>query len=44
MDDIILIRNDREIINGEKKVFCYKFDMKDISLENFIMGMELKRD
>ena len=44
MDDMLLIRNDREIIQDLKTQLFSKFDMKDLGAANYILGMEIKRD
>jgi hypothetical protein len=36
--------NNKEIIQDVKTQFSSKFDMKDLSALNFILGMEIKRD
>jgi hypothetical protein len=44
VDDMLLIGNNKEIIHDVKAQFPSKFDMKDIDVANFILGMEIKRD
>jgi hypothetical protein len=44
VDDMLLIGNNKEIIQDVKTQFSSKFDMKDIGASNFILGMEIKRD
>jgi hypothetical protein len=44
VDDMLLIGNNKEIIQDVKTQLSSKFDMKDISASNFILGMEIKRD
>jgi hypothetical protein len=44
VDDMLLIGNDKEIIQDVKTQLSSKFDMKDIGAANFILGMEIKRD
>ena len=44
VDDMLLVRNDKEIIQDLKTHFSSKFDMKDIGDGNYILGMEIKRD
>jgi hypothetical protein len=44
VDDMLLIGNNKEIIQDVKNQLSYKFDMKDLSSSNFILGMEIKRD
>jgi uncharacterized protein (DUF2249 family) len=44
VDDMLLIGNEKEIIQDLKTHFSSKFDMKDLGAANFILGMEIKRD
>ena len=44
VDDMLLIGNDMVAIKEVNKKLSSKFDMKDRSATNFIMGMEIKRD
>ena len=44
VDDMLLIGNNKEIIQDVKTQISSKFDMKDLSASNFILGMEIKRD
>jgi hypothetical protein len=44
LDDMLLIRNNKEIIQDVKTQLSSKFDMKDLGVENFILSMEVKRD
>ena len=44
VDDMLLIVNYKEIIQDLKIQLFSKFDMKDIGAENYILGMEIKRD
>jgi hypothetical protein len=44
VDDMLLIGNNKEIIQDLKTQLSSKFDMKDLSASNFILGMEIKRD
>eukprot|EP00253_Pinus_taeda_P035204 PITA_35204 len=44
MDDMLLVGNDKEIIEDLKTQFSSKFDMKDLGAANYILGMEIKRD
>jgi hypothetical protein len=44
VDDMLLIRNNKEIIQDVKNQLSSKFDMKDLGASNFILGMEIKRD
>jgi len=42
VDDMLLIRNEKEIIQDLKTQLSSKFDMKDLSDANYILGMEIK--
>jgi hypothetical protein len=44
LDDILLIGNNKDIIQDVKTQLSSKFDMKDLSASNLILGMEIKRD
>jgi hypothetical protein len=44
VDDILLIGNNKEIIQDVKTQLSSKFDMKDINASNLILGIEIKRD
>ena len=44
VDDMLLIGNNKEIIQDLKTQFSSKFDMKDLGVANYILGMEIKRD
>jgi hypothetical protein len=44
VDDMLLIGNNKEIIKDVKTQLSSKFDMKDLGVANFILGMEIKRD
>jgi hypothetical protein len=44
VDDMLLIENNKEIIQDVKIHLSYKFDMKDLGDSKFILGMEIKRD
>ena len=45
VDGMLLIRNNKEIIQDVKTQLSSKFDMKDIGAANFILGiMEIKRN
>jgi hypothetical protein len=39
VDDILLIGNDKEIIQDVKNQLSYKFDMNDLGVANFILRM-----
>eukprot|EP00253_Pinus_taeda_P001709 PITA_01709 len=43
-DDMLLVGNDKEIIQDLKTQLSSKFDMKDLGAANYIFGMEIKRD
>jgi hypothetical protein len=42
--DMLLIGNNKEIIQDVKTQLSSKFDMKDLGASNFILGMEIKID
>jgi hypothetical protein len=44
VDDMLLIGNNKEIIQDVKTQLSSKFDMKDLGASNFILEMEIKRD
>eukprot|EP00253_Pinus_taeda_P035114 PITA_35114 len=44
VDDMLLVGNDKEIIQDLKTQLSSKFDMKDLGGANYILGMEIKRD
>jgi hypothetical protein len=44
VDDMLLIGNNKEIIQDVKTQLSSKFDMKYLGAANFILGMEIKRD
>eukprot|EP00253_Pinus_taeda_P024973 PITA_24973 len=44
VDDMLLVGNDKEIIQDLKTQLSSKFDMKDLGATNYILGMEIKRD
>ena len=44
VDDMLLVGNDKEIIQDLKIQLSSKFDMKDVGAANYILGMEIKRD
>ena len=44
VDDMLLIGNNKEIIQDVKTQLSSKFDMKDLGASNFILGMEIKRN
>jgi hypothetical protein len=42
VDDMLLIGNNKEIIQDVKTQLSSKFDMKDLGASNFILGFKLK--
>ena len=44
VDDMLLVGNDKKIIQDLKTQLSSKFDMKDLGAANYILGMEIKRD
>ena len=44
VDDMLSTGNDKEIIQFLKTELFSKFNMKDFSAANYILGMEIKRD
>jgi hypothetical protein len=44
VDDMLLMGNNKEIIQHVKTQLSSKFDMKDMDASNFILAMEIKRD
>jgi hypothetical protein len=44
VDDMLLIGNNMDAIKEVKKQLSSKFDMKDLGVSKFIMGMDIKRD
>ena len=44
VDDMLLVGNDKEIIQDLKTQLSSKFNMKDLGAANYILGMEMKRD
>ena len=44
VDDMLLVGNDKEIIQDLKTQLSSKFDMKDLGASSYILGMEIKRD
>ena len=41
VDDMLLIGNEKEIIQDLKTQLFSKFDMKDLGAANYILGMEI---
>jgi len=44
VDDMLLVGNDKEIIQDLKTQLSSRFDMKYPSATNYILGMEIRRD
>jgi hypothetical protein len=44
VDDMLLVGNNMDFIKEVKSQLSSKFDMKDLGVANFILGMEIKRD
>jgi hypothetical protein len=44
VDDMLLVGNNVDVIKEVKSQLSSKFDMKDLGVANFILGMEIKRD
>eukprot|EP00253_Pinus_taeda_P026593 PITA_26593 len=44
VDDMLLVGNDKEIIEYLKTELSSKFDTKDLGAANYILGMEIRRD
>jgi hypothetical protein len=44
VDDMVLIRSDKEIIQDVKTQLSSKFYMKDLGASTFILDMEIKRE
>jgi len=44
VDDMLLVGNDKEIIQDLKTQLSSKFDMKYLGAANYILSMEIKRD
>jgi hypothetical protein len=44
VDDMLLVGNNMDVIKEVKSQLSSKFDMKDLNVANFILGMEIKRD
>jgi hypothetical protein len=42
--DMLLVGNNMDVIKELKSQISSKFDMKDLSASNFILGMKIKRD
>jgi hypothetical protein len=44
VDDMLLVRNNMDVIKEVKSQLSSKFDMNDLGAANFILGMEIERD
>eukprot|EP00253_Pinus_taeda_P028341 PITA_28341 len=44
VDDMLLVGNNKEILEDLKTQLSSKFNMKDLGAENYILGMDIKRD
>jgi len=44
VDDMLLVGNDKDIIQDFKTQLSSKFDMKYLGAANYILGMGIKRD
>ena len=44
VDDMLLVGNDKKVIQDLKTQLSSKFDMKYLGVVNYILGMEIKRD
>ena len=44
VDAMLLVGNDKEIIQDLKTQLSSKFGMKDLGAANYIFGMQIKRD
>jgi hypothetical protein len=44
VDDKLLVGNNMDVIKEVKSQLSSKFDMKDLGVANFILGMDIKRD
>jgi tagatose-1,6-bisphosphate aldolase len=44
VDDMLLVGNNMDVIKEVKSQLSSKFDMNDLGVANFILGMEIKRD
>lgn len=44
VDDMLLVGNEKEIIQDLKTQLYSKLDMKDLGAANYILGMKIKRD
>jgi hypothetical protein len=44
VDDMLLVGNNMDVIKEVKSQLSSKFDMKDLGVANFILGMEIKKD
>ena len=44
LDHMLLVGNDKEIMQNLKTQLSSRFDMKDFGATNYILGKEIKRD
>jgi len=44
VDDMLMVGNEKEVIQDSKTQLSSRFDMKDLGAANSILGMEIKRD
>ena len=44
VNDMLLVENNMELVKEVKLKLSSKFNMKDLSVANFILEMEIKRD
>jgi hypothetical protein len=44
VEGMLLVGNDMNVIKEVESQLSSKFDMKDLDVANFILGMEIKRD
>jgi hypothetical protein len=44
VNDMLLIGNNKDIIQDAKNQLSSNFEIKDLGAANFILGMEIKRD
>ena len=44
VDDILITRNDKKLIDVTKKWLSSKFEMKDMGEANYVLGIKIFRD
>ena len=44
VDDILITRNDKKLIDVTKKWLSSKFEMKDMGEANYVLGVKIFRD